>query len=113
MVQKDITEMDNNKQNENRQKYSPQNVNFYNCMYQMSAEQYKEEKLQKFKMRLDAFKHVKNLKDAQELLKKTMPVQLERTVFYIGDARCMIINKDNFLKICFKSKSEIIILNFK
>jgi hypothetical protein len=113
MVQKDITEMDDKKQNEDRQKHSPQNLNYYNVLYQQSPEQIKNEKLNKFKTRLEAFKRIKSLKEAKNLLDKTMPVQLERTVFYIGDAKCTIINKQDLLKISFKSKTEIIILNFQ
>lgn len=73
----------------------------------------KNEKLEVFKMRLNAFNKVKTLEEAKALLNKSMPVQLERTVFFIGDAKCTIINRTDQLRICLKTATEIIGYDFR
>ena len=93
-------------------KYNPQ-VESYNSILQKEASQEtKNEKLESFKNRLLEFKKVSSLEDAKELLQKTMPTVLERTTFYIGDAKCSIINSSKRIKICFDSKEELISYDF-
>ena len=94
-------------------KYDPKEINMYNTQnYQNSEKENKNAKLEAFKQRLDAFKNVNTLAEAKELLNKSMPVCLERTVFYIGEAKCTIINNSKFLKIFLKTKNEIIGYHF-
>lgn len=71
-----------------------------------------KEKLDLFKKRLEAFDNVRSLSDAKALLNKTMPVTLDRTVFYIGDAKCIIINLPKQLRICLKTPTEFLIYHF-
>ena len=88
--------------------YSAQMVN-YN---QKNEADLKQEKEENFKKRLSEFNNIKTLKEAHELINKIMPVNLERTVFYIGDSKCTIINKHNLLRISFNTKQEFISYNF-
>ena len=85
-------------------------INMYNMLYYRPINN--NDKLEAFKKRLDAFKNVHNLSDAKALLDKTMPVMLERTVFYIGDAKCVIINLPRQLRISLKTQTECIIYHF-
>ena len=71
-----------------------------------------EDRIEKFKERLEAFKHVHTLKEARELLNKTMPIKLDRTTFYIGEAKCVIVNTDKRLRICFDTPKEFISFDF-
>ena len=94
-----------------------QDVNNYNSLYfnpqlQPKVNNKNNEKLESFKKRLDLFKNIKTLEEAKKLLDNTMPVQLVRTTFFIGKAKCTIIKKTNLVKICFESPTEIIMYNF-
>ena len=71
-----------------------------------------KEKEEKFKQRLEAFKKISTLKEAKELLDKTMPISLDRTTLYIGDAKCVIINNPKQLRICYDSPDEFISFDF-
>lgn len=73
----------------------------------------KKEKVENFKKRLTEFKNINTLSEAKELMEKIMPVKLERTVFFIGDAKCTIISKHNLLRICLDTPQEFISYNFK
>ena len=86
----------------------------YNLLYQSKqpANNTNDDKEKQFKQRLEAFKNVSTLKEAQELLAKTMPIKLDRTTFYIGKAKCVIINTNNQLRICFDSPDEFISYDF-
>ena len=90
----------------------------YNLLYkskqssQSANHNTNDEKIEQFKQRLDAFRKVSTLKDAKELLAKTMPIKLDRTTFYVGKAKCIIINNENQLRICFDSPDEFISFDF-
>ena len=88
--------------------YSAQMVN-YN---QKNEDNLKQEKEENFKKRLSEFNNVKTLTEAHTLINRIMPVKLERTVFFVGDAKCTIIKKHNLLRISFNSKKEFISYNF-
>jgi hypothetical protein len=79
---------------------------------QKSESEYKDEKLENFKKRIDLFKTVSTLEEAKELLKRTMPIALDRATFFIGDAKCVIVNYEKNLRICFKSPKEFIAYDF-
>ena len=99
-------------------KYDAQTLNNRDYM-PVTSDSYKvnnsvndEDRIARFKERLDKFKNVHTLKDAKELLNKTMPIKLDRTTFFIGDAKCIIINTDKRLRICFDSPNEFISFDF-
>ena len=71
-----------------------------------------QSKTEKFKERLEKFKDITTLSEAKELLNKIMPVTKERTKFNVGDAKCIIINKENLLKISYISPNEFINYSF-
>ena len=101
-------EENSEKSNQNAKK----EINMYNLMYYNYKPVTNNDKLASFKKRLEAFKGVHTLSDAKSLLDKTMPVMLERTVFYIGDAKCVIINLPQQLRICLKTSKEFILYHF-
>ena len=70
-------------------------------------------KQEEFKNRLNQFKTVQNIDEAKELLDLIMPVKMEKTVFYIGSAKCTIIKKEDLIKITYKSPVNIIMYSFK
>lgn len=93
--------------------YNPQMVNGYNALFeQKNNVDTKKEKAEKFKQRLSEFKNIKTLEEAKVLMDKIMPVKLERTVFFVGDAKCTIISRNNMLRICYNSPTEFISYNF-
>lgn len=99
---------------QNNLKLNLQEINRYNTQYYRPVEKTSdEEKLIKFRHRLDSFKEVHSLAEAKDLLNKTMPVQMVRTAFYVGDGKCTIINRPNQLRICFRTPTEIICYDFR
>ena len=98
------------KKTETESKNIKKEINMYNMMYYKPVNS--QDKLTAFKTRLAAFNSVHTLADAKALLDKTMPVMLERTVFYIGDAKCVIINLPKQLRISLKTQTEYIIYHF-
>lgn len=90
-------------------KYNP-NVENYETIFDKKTK--KESKKEDFKIRLNEFKNVLTLKDAKDLLSKTIPVVLDRTTFFIDDAKCIIINTEKQLRICFDSPEEFISYDF-
>ena len=71
-----------------------------------------KEKEDRFKQRLSEFSKINSLSEASDLVDKIMPVNLERTVFFIGNAKCTIIKKHTLVKISFNSKNEFISYKF-
>lgn len=117
-VQKGMIQMEQEfkeNQTQNKINLNLQEINRYNSQYYRPIEMASNnnEKLEAFKRRLDGFKKVYTLEDAKELLNKTMPVQLVRTTFIIGDAKCTIINRHDQLRICLKTPTEIICYDFR
>ena len=101
-------EQESNKVNKNSEKNTPKEISKYALGYYQPAQNNSNTKLEAFKKRLEAFKNVYTLAEARELLNKSMPVQLERTVFFIGDAKCTIINHHKQIRISLKTPNELI-----
>ena len=80
-------------------------------LFRKSVKEQNKDKVEKFKQRLEGFKHVSTLDAAKTLAAKVMPVKAGRTVFIIGDAKCTVINTDKMLKITLKTQDEYI--NYK
>ena len=89
-------------------------VNDYTAaFFKSSIEDQRKNKVAEFKSRLDEFRKVSTLQEAKELLNKIMPVEYERNVFNVGNAQCIIINRENLLRITLDSESEFISFNFQ
>ena len=71
-----------------------------------------KEKYENLLARLDVFKDVKTLSEAQELASKHFPTNQEITRFYIGNAKCVVVNKPELLRICVDSSEEFICYDF-
>ena len=97
----------------NISKFNIQAMNDWNAMFaEKNDTKSKEDRYKNFKQRLEEFKKVTTIEDARALLQKTMPVKLERTVFFIGDAKCTIINKEKRIRISLDSPVEFISYDF-
>ena len=103
----------NSRQTFNFNKFNMQAMVDWNNMFAEKPEkEIKDDKVKNFKKRLEPFKDIETLEEAKALLMKTIPVKLERTVFFIGDAKCVIINKENRLRISLDSEKEFICYEF-
>jgi len=83
-----------------------------NPLVKTTSKEKHNEQIELFKLRLEPFKNAETLEEAKEILQKTMPVQLDRTTFYIGNAKCVIVNKENQLRICLDTPDELINYDF-
>ena len=77
-----------------------------------NLEKQSAEKEQKFKERIAAFKDITTLEEARALAKKILPVAQEVNKFRIGNAKCIVLNKEEQLRICFDSGEEFIAYDF-
>lgn len=89
-------------------KYSGQVVGYSELQFQMSVKEQNRKKEDKFRQRLDDFKNISTLEEAKELARRVMPIKDGRTIFRVGEAKCIVINKKDLLKITFDSKNEFI-----
>lgn len=71
-----------------------------------------KEKYKNLLARLDVFKDVKTLSEAQELASKHFPTNQEITRFYVGNAKCVVVNKPELLRISVDSSEEFICYDF-
>lgn len=71
------------------------------------------EKLKEFMERIAPFAEVKTLDEARELAKKILPTANEINRFYIGDAKCTIINKEDMFRVSVDGPSEFVSYNFE
>lgn len=87
--------------------------NYYsNQHFQAQIKEKNKEKSNEFRKRFDAFNDVETIEEAKELLNKTIPVSLSKTVFTVGDAKVVILNTDEMLRISFSTEEECILYNF-
>lgn len=75
-------------------------------------EQNNKVKLELFILRISPFKHIKSLKDAKELAAKILPTANELNRFYIGSAKCIIVNKKDLFRISLITEKEFISYSF-
>jgi len=96
-------------------KYNAEQIgNDYNLLYSAhkTEQETKNERLESFKKRLELFKNAQTLEEAKRILNKTMPIALDRSTFYIGDAKVVIVNYEKTLRICLDSPKEFICYEF-
>ena len=78
----------------------------------MQLEKQKKEKLNSFKERIESFKLVSTLEEAKKLAEKILPTVNEINRFYVGDAKCTIINRVDRLRICVDTNEEFFCYDF-
>lgn len=94
-------------------KFNPQMINTMDMPFvKVTAQDQASSKVESFRKRVEAFKNISTYEEAQELLQKTIPVKLDRTTLYVGNAKCIIINTHNQVRICFDSPQEMISYDF-
>ena len=82
----------------------------YNAVIKQEAEN--SDKIAEFKERIAQFDKIETLDEAKDLAKKILPTASEINRFYIGDARCTIVNRTDMLRICIDSAEEFICYDF-
>ncbi len=100
-------------QNEDIKRYSAQGLNPAQMDMLQNIEKQNKEKEAKFKERISAFKDITTLKDARELAERILPVAQELNKFRVGNAKCVIVNKPEQLRICFDTGEEFIAYDFE
>ena len=73
----------------------------------------KSNKIKEFMERLAKFENIETLSEAKELATKIMPTANEVNRFYIENAKCVVINKDNMLRISLDTPEEFISYDFR
>ena len=76
-------------------------------------ESQKNNKINEFIERIGKFKKVKTLKEAKELASKIIPTANEINRFYIENAKCIIVNKEDMFRISFDTAEEFISYDFR
>lgn len=71
-----------------------------------------EEKYNEFKTRLEKFEEITTLDEAKDLSKKILPVAKDFNKFKIGNATCIIINRDDMFRVSLDSEKEFICYDF-
>ena len=79
----------------------------------LKMQQQKEEKANQFKERLVKFESIATLEEAKILAAKTIPTSKEFCVFYVGNAKCVVVNNENMLRISFDTEKEFICYSFE
>lgn len=71
-----------------------------------------KEKISALKERLLFFSTATSLEEAKKLAVEIFPTNSEYTSFYVGNAKCSIINKSNLFRICVDTVDEFICYDF-
>lgn len=71
------------------------------------------DKFNEFKERILPFTKIKSLSEAKELAKKILPTANEINRFYVGDAKCIIVNKKDLFRISIDTATEYLCYNFQ
>ena len=70
------------------------------------------ERIKEFKERIAPFEAVSTLEEAKELAAKVLPTANEVNRFYVGDAKCVIINREDMLRISIDTADEFLSYDF-
>lgn len=89
-----------------------QNVNPAQMEILQNIEKQKIEQEQKFIQRMESFKNFKTIDEAKEFAKKFLPVASEVNRFQVGNAKCIVINKEDMFRISFDSEHDFISYDF-
>lgn len=87
------------------------------AMQQFAIEQQVENqnraKVENLKNRLSKFESVESLSEARDLVKKTLPVANEINRFRVGNAKCIVINKEDLIRISVDTDDEYLCYDFE
>ena len=72
-----------------------------------------QEKTDVLKDRLQQFLSVATKDEAKELAKKILPTNSEISTFWAGDAKCIVVNKEDLFRITVISEKEVLSYNFE
>ena len=64
------------------------------------------------KERLRPFASVQTLKEAHELAEKIIPTKWPFMSFYVGNAKCSVLNKPDAFRVCVETSDEFICYDF-
>ena len=85
----------------------------YNQLEALSKlEKQNAEKYQNFIERIDEFKNITTLEDARELAKRILPTKQEISKFYVGNAKCVVVNTEKQFRLSIDSEKEFISYDF-
>lgn len=84
--------------------------NQYSIAQQQSMQD--KEKAEELKARLLPFANVKSLAEAQELAKEILPTKQDYTSFYVGNAKCSVVNIPDLFRISIDTADEFICYDF-
>ena len=72
---------------------------------------YEESKYNEFKNQLKVFDNVTEIKKAKEIAKEFLPIENETNYLKIGNAKCVIISRNDTFRICLDNEHEFICYN--
>ena len=78
----------------------------------LKLEQQKADKVNSFKERIAPFEAISTLEEAKELAAKVLPTANEVNKFYVGDAKCVVVNREDMLRISIDTADEFICYDF-
>ena len=70
------------------------------------------QKAKELKERVRPFAEVQTLKEAQELAQRVIPTKWPYMSFYVGNAKCSVINKPDAFRISIETSDEFICYDF-
>jgi hypothetical protein len=88
------------------------NLNYSQAEIQKNIENQNKERYKQFKERIAEFASVSTLKEAKELAKKILPTAQTKNRFKVGNATCVIIDREDMFRICLDSEKEFISYDF-
>ena len=88
-------------------------LNHY-CNYAIAQQQELQDtkKANELKERVRPFAEIETLEDAHQLAKKVIPTQWPYMSFYVGNAKCSVINKPDSFRISIETADEFICYDF-
>lgn len=72
-----------------------------------------ESKVASFKKRLMKFANVKTLEEAKELAPSVIPTRQNVCSFYVGNAKCVVVNKEHLFRVSLDTENEFICYSFE
>ena len=90
-------------------------MDFYQYNQYSSAQKQElqdKKKTEALKERLLPFAEIESLEDAQQLAKSIIPTNTPYTSFYVGSAKCSVINKPDSFRISIDTADEFICYDF-
>jgi len=72
----------------------------------------KQKKFDDFMTRIEPFNEVYTLEDAKTLASKIVPTSQELTTFFVGNAKCTVVNKEDNFRLSIDTADEFICYDF-